>query len=136
MESSKLFSRGSAVLNAREEFGDDDQVDDQGGGKERILTDGVHGDGIATTHHEFRMVLIHSNLGVSDCGNVLDDDAVVDGPSILVVEEDLIGGNDVVDNGRFRNLLGTELAGRRQVLPIIVSCSQVFVSARVVPRWL
>jgi len=82
----------------------------------------VHGDGVATTHHELGMILIHCDLGVSDCGNIFDDNAVVDGPSVLVVEEDLIGSYDVIDNRRLGNLLGSELTRRRQVLAVIIAC--------------
>jgi len=122
MEPGEFFSRSRAVLDAREELSNDDQVNDQWRSKERVFADGVHGDGVATTHHELGMILIHCDLGVSDCGNIFDDNAVVDGPSVLVVEENLIGSNDVINNGRLGNLLGTELTWCGQVLAIIISC--------------
>jgi len=82
----------------------------------------VHGDGVATTHHKPGMILVHGDLGVSDCRNIFNDDTVVDGPSVLVVEEDLIGSYDVIDNRRLGNLLGSELTRRRQVLAVIIAC--------------
>jgi len=68
------------------------------------------------------MILVHGDLGVSDRRNIFNDDAVVDGPSVLVVEEDLIGSYDVIDNGRLGNLLGTELTRCGQVFAVIIAC--------------
>jgi hypothetical protein len=67
------------------------------------------------------MVFVHSDLGVTDGGDVFDDDAVIDGAADDVVEEDLVGGNDIVNNGGFADFFGTELAGCRQVLAVVVT---------------
>ena len=67
------------------------------------------------------MILVHGDFGVSDCRNVLDDDAVIDCTTDFVVEEDFVRGNHIVDDGRFADFLGAELTGSRQVLAIIVA---------------
>jgi hypothetical protein len=55
------------------------------------------------------MVLVHGDLGVSYCRDIFNDDAVVDFSADFIVEEDLIGGDDVVDDRGFADLFGTEL---------------------------
>ena len=121
VKSGKLVTRTSTIRDAREEFRDNNKIDNQGGRKERILTDSMHGNGISTSHHEFGMILVHGDFGISYCRDVFDDDAVIDFTAVFVVKEDLVGGNDVVDDGRFADLFGTELAGRRQVFAIVVT---------------
>lgn len=67
------------------------------------------------------MVLVHSDFGVSYCWDIFDYDAVIDGASDFVVEEDFVGGDDVVDNGGFTDLFGTELTWSRQVFAVVVT---------------
>lgn len=98
MESIETCVPNDTVLDACEQFRDDHQVDDQWGCEERVLADGVHGDGIASSHHEFGMVLIHGDFGVAHGRDIFDDDAMVDGTAGFVVEEDLIGTDDIVYN--------------------------------------
>ena len=121
MESLELLLRRSTVLNAGEKFRDDDQINDQGRCEEGIFADRMHRNGIATAHHEFGMILIHGHFGVSHCRDIFDYNAVVYFAANFVVEEDLIGGNNIVDNGGFADFLGAELARGRQILAIVVS---------------
>lgn len=136
MEAREFLLRVGAVLNPGEEFGNDHEIDDQGRCKEGVLADSVHRNGIASTHHELGMVFVHSDLRVTDGGDVFDDDAVIDGTADVVVEENLVGGDDIVDNGGFTDLLGAELAGCRQVLAIVVTYSQPSSVRDDLPRWL
>src|SRR5271155_5271075 len=122
MKATKLFLSRSTILNTREKFSDYDEIDNERRRKKRIFTNCVHGDGVATTHHEFGMVFIHGDFGVSYCGNVFNYDAVIDFTAIFVVEEDLVRGNYVVDNRGFTDLFGAELTWSRQILSIVVSC--------------
>jgi len=121
VKSGKLVRGTSAVLDTREELRDDDEINDQGGRKERVLTDGVHGDGVPSTHHEFRVVLVHGDFGISYCRDVFNNDAVVDFAARLVVKEDLVRGNDVVDNRRFADFFRTELTRCRQIFAVVVT---------------
>jgi len=121
VESSKLLGLARTILNPRKEFGDDGQINDQGRGEQGILADGVHGNGITSTHHKFGMILVHSDFGVTDRRDVFNHDAMIDSLSLLVVEENFVGGDDVVDDGGFTDLLGTELTWRRQVLAVVIA---------------
>jgi len=67
------------------------------------------------------MILVHGDFGVSDCRDVFDNDTMIDFTAFFVIEEDLVGGDDVVDNGSFADFLRAELTGCRQILAIIVS---------------
>jgi len=121
VESRECFLRVGTILNPGEELRNNHEIDDQGRCKKRVLANGVHRNGVASTHHEFGMILIHSDLGVADGGDVFDDDAVIDLAADVIVEENLVGCNDIVDYGGFADLLGAELTGCRQVLAIVVT---------------
>jgi hypothetical protein len=121
VEAGELVLTVRTVLNPGEEFGNDDEIDDQWGCKERVLANGVHRNGVASTHHELGMVFVHGDFGVTYRGDVFDDDAMIDGATDVVVEEDLVGGDDVVDNRGFADFLGAELTRCRQVLAIVVT---------------
>ena len=121
VEAGELFVTVGTVLNPGEEFSDDDEIDDQRGCEEGILANGVHRNGIASTHHELGMVFVHGDFGVSDRWDVFNNDAVIDSTADVVVEENLVGGDDVVDNGSFADFLRAELTGCRQILAIIVT---------------
>lgn len=107
------------VLNTSHELGQDDQIQDQGRGQERVLAGVVHRDGVATTHEDLRDVLVQGTLGVTDGGDVLDDDQVI-GMLILLVEE-VVGSDHVVNNVGLGDLLGAELLGSGQVLAVVVT---------------
>lgn len=96
MKSLPLRLLTNLILNSGKEFSNNHQIDDKGGCKERVLTDSVHGDGVASSHHEFGVVLVHSDFGISYGRDIFDDDAVIDFVANFVVEEDLVGGDDVV----------------------------------------
>ena len=122
MEPTEGLVRVTTVLDTREQFCDNNEIDDQRGCKERIFTHSVHRNCVSTAHHEFGVILIHRDLGVTDSRDVFDDNAMIDFATRCVIEEDFVGGNDVVYHGRFADLLGAELAGRRQIPSIIIAC--------------
>mmetsp|Transcript_4553 Transcript_4553/g.11473 ORF Transcript_4553/g.11473 Transcript_4553/m.11473 type:complete len:494 (+) Transcript_4553:426-1907(+) len=105
-------------LHALAQLAEDDQIVDEGRGQQRVLARVVHDDGVLPPHEDFGGVLVHGALGVCDVGHVLDDDDVIG--VLVLLEEDAIRRDHVVDHVRFANLLGAELAGRREVLPVVV----------------
>ena len=119
VEGSVLGHVLSLVLDTGHELGQDDQVQDQGRGQEGILAGVVHGDGVASVHENLGNVLIQSTLGVTDSGDVLDDNQVIGVLTLLV--KDVVSSDHVVDNVRLGDLLGTELLGGRQVLAVVVT---------------
>jgi hypothetical protein len=94
---------------------------------------------VSSTHQQFRVVLIKSTLVVTDGRSILDDDQVIrvfallgdfafdalgGGFSVELFsrfEQQRIGSNHVINNGRLADLLGAELSLGRQVLAVIVS---------------
>ena len=54
-----------AELDAGAEFGEDDQVKDDGTGKEGVLTRVVHHEGVVAPEQDLRCVLIHRSLAVA-----------------------------------------------------------------------
>lgn len=81
----------------------------------------MDGDGVVTTKHELGVVLIHGNLGISDSWHVLDDNAVVNRVTVLVVVQQLVGLDHVVNDRGLGDLLGSELLGSRQVETVVVT---------------
>lgn len=79
----------------------------------------MHDDGVLAAQEDLADVFVHSSLAVTDVGNVLDDDAVVGVVARLV--QDLVGGNHIVNNVGFADLLRSELFFGRQVLAVIVT---------------
>ena len=73
----KLLLTIHAELDPLAEFRENDEVKDQGAGKQRILTGVVDHDGVVSAHQDLTRVLIHRTLAVSDVRNVLDHYAVV-----------------------------------------------------------
>mmetsp|Transcript_48962 Transcript_48962/g.123168 ORF Transcript_48962/g.123168 Transcript_48962/m.123168 type:complete len:512 (+) Transcript_48962:227-1762(+) len=107
------------VLNATEELGEDDQIEHDRSGQQRVLTDVVGGDGVLATHEDLGGVLVHGTLAVTDVREVLDHNAVIRMLSGLV--EDRVRGDHVVDHVALRDLLGAELLRGGEVLAVVVA---------------
>lgn len=107
------------VLNSLEDLGEENQVENNWSGKERILTDVVADEGVLTVQEDRGDILIHGLLGVSSEGDVLDNNLVVDFRG--VGEENLVGGKNIVNAGLLGKLLRLELSLRGEVLSVVVS---------------
>src|SRR3989338_6850061 len=59
METFKRLTLVGTECNAFKELGQEDEVEDDGGGQERVLARVVHGDGIVAVHEDLRRVLVH-----------------------------------------------------------------------------
>mmetsp|Transcript_21361 Transcript_21361/g.43111 ORF Transcript_21361/g.43111 Transcript_21361/m.43111 type:complete len:373 (-) Transcript_21361:610-1728(-) len=111
-----------AVLLDRDafaQFSQDHQVVNERGGQKGILAGVVHHDGIFTPHENFVGVFVHGPLGIGDVRHVLDHDDVIG--VFVLLEQHAIRRDHVVHDVRFRYLLGTELRGGAQVLPVVVA---------------
>ena len=64
-------------LDAGDELGEDDEVEDDGRGKERVLARVVDGERVAAAHEDLRRVLVHRTLRVAHVRHVLDHHQVV-----------------------------------------------------------
>ena len=64
-------------LDAAEELGEDDKVEDDGRGEQGVLAGVVHHDGLAAAQEDLAAVLVHGALAVRHVGDVLDDHAVI-----------------------------------------------------------
>ncbi|KAH3667599.1 hypothetical protein OGATHE_003122 [Ogataea polymorpha] len=84
-----------------------------------IQRDPLGGEGIR--HGTTLRILVHCNLGVSNCIQVLDHNAVVDFSAQLVVVQNLVRRNHVVHHRRLGDLLGPELSRRREIVSVVVS---------------
>ena len=132
------IGRGGLPLDTGHHLGDDNEIDDEGGGKQRVLTNvekainnvskwvakgrvekGVLRDGLVATHENLSIVLIQSTLVIGNSRHVLDNNAVVRVLAVLV--QDRVGLHHVVNNVRLGNLLGAELLLGAQVLAVVVA---------------
>lgn len=103
-----------------EEFTENNHVDHQGSGKERVLTDVVGRNGVDAIHEDGAGVLIQSSLGVLNKWNILDDDFMVDALVVLWVQN-LVTGDGVIKDTSFGNFLGLETFVLLEVLAIVVT---------------
>lgn len=100
-------------------LGDDDEIDDQRRGQERVLADVEDADGLVAAAEDLGVVLVERALVVADGGHVLDDDGVVGVLTGLV--EDGVGRDHVVDDVGLGDLLGAELLLGAQILAVVVA---------------
>ena len=63
--------------DALAQLGQDDQVQNDGAGQQRVLTCVVQHDCVPPTHHDLTGVLIHGTLGVAHIRHILNNDCVV-----------------------------------------------------------
>lgn len=106
-------------LDARHHLGQDDQVDDEGRGEQRVLAHVEDGDGLVAAHEDLGVVLVEGALVVADGGHVLDHDRVV---GVLAGGvEHIVGLDHVVDHVGLGDLLGAELLLRAEVLAVVVA---------------
>jgi len=125
-----LASSDILVLDSGQELSEDGKVEDQRSGQERVLALVEDIDGRATTAEDFGVVLIDRALGVTDRGNVFDDDDVVGvfalgllalGSRDRRLVEQAVGVNHVVDDAALRNLLRLELGLGGKIASVVVT---------------
>ena len=80
----------------------DDQVEDDRAGQERVLARVVQYDRVSASQHYLACVLVHGSLRVADVRDVFDDDTMVGTFSVTV--EDMVRINHIVNNVTLRNL--------------------------------
>lgn len=122
-------------LNAGEHLRQDDQINDQRRGQERVLANieqtvmvsmclhqwwrGNLRDGLVAAHEDLGVVLIQGTLVVANGRHVLDDDGVIRVLALLV--EDVVGSDHVIHDVGLGDFLGAELLVRAEVLAIVVA---------------
>lgn len=109
----------SLPLDAGHDLGDDDEIDDQGRGKEGVLAHVEERDGLVTAAEDLGVVLVKGALVVADGGHVLDHNGVIGVLTLLV--QDAVGGHHVVDHVGLGNFLGAELLLRGKVVAVVVA---------------
>lgn len=109
----------SPPLDTGHHLGNQDQINDQGRGQQRVLADVEDADGLVATAEDLGIILVQSTLVVSDSRHVLDDDGVVRVLALLV--EDRVGSNHVVNYIGLGDLLGAELLVGAQVHAVVVA---------------
>jgi hypothetical protein len=119
VEALVLGSRVVLERDARQQLGQQDEIDDERSGQQRVLAGVVHDDGVVAAHKDLARVLVHGALAVADVRHVLDDNHVV-GMLVLGVQH-AVGRHHVVDDVALGDLLGAELARRREVLAVVVA---------------
>jgi len=122
---------GFAVLYTSEELSEDRKVEDQGSSEQRVLALVEDVDGATASAEDLRVVLVDGALGVTNSGNILDDDDVVGmlafsdgntlGADLGSLEEQTVRINHVVDDAALADLLALELPLRRQVVAVVVA---------------
>jgi hypothetical protein len=95
------------------------KIDNQGSSEQRVLAHVEDADGLVAAEEDLGVVLVERALVVADGGHVLDDDGVIGVLALLV--EDIVGGDHVVDDVGFADLLAAELLLRGQVLAVVVA---------------
>jgi hypothetical protein len=106
-------------LDTSHHFSNEDEVDDQWRGEERIFADVEQRDGLVATKENLCVVLVESTLVITDSWHVLDDDTVVWVFTLLVKHS--VGSDHVVNHVRLGDLLGAELLLGAQVLAVVVA---------------
>jgi len=109
----------SLPLDTSHHLGDQDQVDDQRRSQQGILADIEDANGLVATQEDLGIVLVEGTLVVADSGHILDDDGVVGVLALFV--ENRIGGDHVIDDVGFGDLLGAELLLGAEVHAVIVA---------------
>lgn len=107
-------------FHSSEELTEDDHIDHQRSGKERVLADIVGGDGVGTIHEDAAGVLIQGPLRVLNEWDVLDDNLVVNVVVLLWIQN-CIGLDGVIKHTSLGDLLRLEALVLLQILAIVVS---------------
>lgn len=71
------FLGDSAILNASQELGEDDEIEDERSSEEGVFALVEDVDGGTTAHENLGVIFVDRALGVADGRNVFDDDDVV-----------------------------------------------------------
>ena len=115
----ELFARD--VLFQRHtlaELAEDDQVQDQRRGQQRVFARVVHGDRVLPTHEDLAGVLVHGTLAVPNVRDVLDHHGMV--RVFVFLEHDPVRGHHVVDDVTLGDFFGAKLRRSTQVFPVVV----------------
>jgi len=107
-------------LHPGEQLAEDDHIDHQGSGEERVLTNVVGGNGVGAVHEDAAGVLVEGALRVLHEGYVLDDNLVVDVVVAFGVQN-RVGLDGIVENAGLGNLLGLEALVFLKVLAVVVT---------------
>jgi hypothetical protein len=107
-------------LHSSHELTEDDHIDHQWSGKERVLADVVGGDRVGAIHEDAAGVLVKGPLGVLNEWNILDDDFVVDVVVLLWVQK-CVTFDGVIQHTSLGDLLGLEALVLLEVLAIVVT---------------
>ena len=97
----------SVNFHSSEKLTENNHIDHQRSGKERIFANVVGADGADTVHEDHGGVLVKSSLGVLNEWDVLDHNLVVNVVVTLWVE-DFVSLDCIIKNSTLRNLLGLE----------------------------
>jgi hypothetical protein len=114
-----LASLVGAPLDTGHHLGDEDQVDNEWRGKQRVFADIEDADGLMAAHEDLGVILVESTLVIANRWHVLDDDAVVWMLALLVQLG--IGSDHIIDNIGLGDLLGAELPVRAQIHAVVVA---------------
>uniref|UniRef100_A0A7C9CT11 Uncharacterized protein n=1 Tax=Opuntia streptacantha TaxID=393608 RepID=A0A7C9CT11_OPUST len=106
MEGVEFLLVFSLELDAGAELSEKNQVEDDGGSQERVLTGVVHHDSVLSSHEYLRSVLIHGSLAITHIWHILDDYDMIRVFTRLI--EDAIASNHVIDHIALRYLFGPE----------------------------
>jgi hypothetical protein len=122
VEPSKVLARALLTglpLDTSHHLSDENKIDDQGRGQERILAHIEDADGLVTTHEDLRIILIQSTLVVSNSWHILNNNAVIRVLTFLI--KHIVSSNHIIDNIGFGDLLGAELLLGGQVFAVVVA---------------
>lgn len=107
-------------LHPCEKFAEDDHIDHQWNGKERVLTDVVGGNSINSVHEDGAGILIQSPLGVLNKWNILDNDLMINLVISLWVEN-RVRFDSIIKDSSFGDFFGLEAFVLLQIFSVIVS---------------
>ena len=107
-------------LDTRDELGEQDEVEYERRGEQRVLARVVQRNGVASAHEYLVLVLVERSLAVANRRHVLDDHDVVGMRATDAVEQ-LVRVDHVVDHVAFADLLAAELGGRVEIEAVVVA---------------
>lgn len=118
VETSIVFVLG-LPLNACHHLSQNDKVDNERRGKERVLTDIEDANRLMATEEDLAIILVECTLVVANSRHILDDDAMIGMLTRLIQHG--VSSDHIINNIALGDLLGAELLLRRQVLAVIVA---------------
>lgn len=115
---STLFAQQSP-LNTSHHFSNDDQINDQRTGQQRVFADVEQRDGLVTTHEDLSVVFIQCALVITHSRHVLDHDSMIWVFTLLI--QDGVGSDHVIHDIGFGDLLASELFLTAEILAVVVA---------------